>query len=181
MNKIIVMLGHQSKVGKDTLADELVKREGFVKIAFADKLKLVCSDLFFIPLYEFYDEKLKNEVVERYGITRRRILQIVGQALFGVDPCVWVNHAKIKFTGEYNKIVITDFRFIAEIVDIKKFAEENGYELKTAKLHREGISDFAGRNDPSELELINYPWQFNIHNNGTVEELYNNAMNILFS
>jgi len=174
--KTILMLGHQSKVGKDTLADLLVERAGFVKIAFADKLKEVCSDLFFIPLHEFYDERLKNEVDSRYGMTRRRILQTVGQAMFSVDKYVWVNHAIKKFCN-FDKIVITDFRFPHEIDCIREFSSE--YDVVTIKLHRQGISEFAGSNDPSELSLMEYPWQYHIHNNGTYGDLYQKALDII--
>lgn len=180
MNKrIILMLGHQSKVGKDTVADELVKRSGFKKIAFADKLKEVCADLFFVPLVEFYNESLKNEEVERYGITRRRILQIVGQAMFSVDKCVWVNHV-IQKLNYLDKIVITDFRFPHEIDKMKEFAAKHNYELISIKIHREGISDFSGKNDPSELSLIEYPWDYHVHNNGSIEDLYH-KVNIIVS
>lgn len=178
MNKIILMLGHQSKVGKDTLADELVRKAGFTKIAFADKLKEICSDLFFIPLHEFYDETLKNEVVERYGITRRRILQIVGQAMFSVDKYVWVNHAIEKF-GSSDKIVITDFRFPHEIERIQECKKDWNYDVVSIKLLRDGISDFTGSNDPSELSLIEYPWDFKVENNGTIDNLYRKATDIL--
>lgn len=177
-DKIILMLGHQSKVGKDTLADELVKRAGFTKIAFADKLKEICADLFFIPLHEFYDEKLKNEVVEQYGITRRRILQIVGQGMFQVDKYVWVNHAIEKF-GNLEKIVITDFRFPHEIEKIKEYSKTGDYIVAPVKLHREGIIAFTGSNDASELSLIDYPWPLNLYNNGTIDDLYNEGLSIV--
>ena len=41
----IIMLGYKSLVGKDTFY-ELVKSHGYVRVAFADKLKQVVSDLF---------------------------------------------------------------------------------------------------------------------------------------
>lgn len=178
MNKIILMVGHQSKVGKDTLADELVLKAGFIKIAFADKLKEICSDLFFIPLHEFYDEKLKNEIVERYGITRRQILQKVGQAMFSVDKYVWVNHAIEKF-GNSEKIVITDFRFPHEIKRIQECTKDFNYKVMSIKIHREGISNFTGSDDSSEISLIAYPWDFHIQNDGTIDDLYCKAMNML--
>ncbi len=53
--------------GKDTAADFLVKKEGYVKIAFADPLKRICRDV-----YDFTDEQLwgpsseRNKPDERY-------------------------------------------------------------------------------------------------------------------
>lgn len=178
MSKIILMLGHQSKVGKDTLADLLIQSAGFTKIAFADKLKETCSDLFNIPRLEFYDEKLKNEIIEPFGITRRRILQIVGQAMFDVDPLVWVKHALAKING-LNKIVITDFRFVHEINKVNEFGNENGFKVVPIKLFRDGVPEFTGKEDRSELELINYPWEHKIYNNGTLDDLYNAGMEIV--
>lgn len=178
MNKIILMLGHQSKVGKDTLADELVKRAGFKKIAFADKLKEFASDLFSIPLQEFYDEVLKNEIAEGFDKTRRQILQHLSPTIFQVDNLVWVKHVIVKL-GNADRIVITDFRFPQEIEKLKEYASQNGYTLINCKLIRDGVPEFSGSNDISEIALRDYPWQHKIVNNGSIDDLYWKGLDIL--
>lgn len=172
--ELIVMLGHKSKVGKDTLADILVKKEGFVKVALADKLKEVCSDLFFIDLEEFYDEKLKNEEISNYKMTRRRILQIVGQSMFQINKDIWVKHAISKIiASQAKKIVITDFRFPHEIDSIRLFAALYGIKVIPIKIERDGIGKFSGSEDPSEISLQNYEWPIILQNNSTIGNLYN--------
>lgn len=43
---MIVGVSGKAKVGKDTMADFLVKRYGFVKVGFADPIKRVCQGVF---------------------------------------------------------------------------------------------------------------------------------------
>lgn len=77
--RIIGILG-QSGSGKDTVADYLVHRYGYVKVALADPLKRICKDV-----YNFTDEQLwgpsasRNKVDERYGkLSPRVALQTLG-------------------------------------------------------------------------------------------------------
>lgn len=60
--KLIGLAGKKG-AGKDCVADMLVKREGFKKVAFADPLKELCSKVFRLDLQYFYDEKLKEKVL----------------------------------------------------------------------------------------------------------------------
>lgn len=56
----IVGVGGNAGAGKDTLADVLVKKYGFTKLAFADSLKEMCSKVFELPLNYFYDREIKD-------------------------------------------------------------------------------------------------------------------------
>lgn len=57
--KIISMLG-KSKAGKDTSGQMLTSMGNGITMAFADKLKEVCSEMFNLPREQFYDETLKE-------------------------------------------------------------------------------------------------------------------------
>lgn len=73
----------QARSGKDTYADYLVKKYGFVKIALADPIKRICMDI-----YEMTEEQLWGDLKEqpdlRYPIpgkgflTPRVALQFIG-------------------------------------------------------------------------------------------------------
>ena len=81
--------------GKDTLARaiaELAQARGFAvaTIAFADPVRKAAAAAYGIDVVEFTDDKLKDAVVEAWGITRRQMLINLGEAMRGVDPDPWV-------------------------------------------------------------------------------------------
>lgn len=171
------MLGHQARVGKDTLANELEAKDGFKRIAFADKLKEVCMDLYNLSYDQMYGD-LKNEVDTRFNKTPRQILQYVGQSLFGVDPAVWVKYA-CKKALESDRVVFTDFRFVHEVNAVKDYFKDNqDVKVVTIKITRNGIGDFTGKEDRSEIELLEYNWDYIVSNNESIDDLYNKGKEI---
>ena len=58
----LIGLAGRAGAGKDTIADRLVANHGFVRVAFADKLKSIISDAFDVPLHFFNDRDKKNEI-----------------------------------------------------------------------------------------------------------------------
>jgi hypothetical protein len=67
---------------------ELAKARGFAvaTFAFADPLRKAASAAYGVDVAEFTDDKLKDAVVEAWGITRRQMLINLGEAMRGVDP-----------------------------------------------------------------------------------------------
>ena len=168
---LILMLGHQAGVGKDTLAELLVANAFFTRFAFSDKLKSVCADLYDLSHDQLHGT-LKNVVDERYNMTPRQILQTVGQDQFKINKCVWVDYV-CKQIEKLNLqlIVITDFRFPHEIERMTKnfpFAR-----ILPIKITRQ-TAGFTGSSDLSETALLEFDWYHIIDNNGTKEDLYNN-------
>lgn len=113
---IVILLGHKAQTGKDTLASFFVKRHGFKRYAFADKLKDVVADLYGFTQNQMYgdekeiqDERYVNNYDEeklllpfgqvvcawqpnpiyRPHLTPRRILQIFGQQQRALYPDIW--------------------------------------------------------------------------------------------
>ena len=95
MSKHIIGIAGFRRSGKDTLAraiSELAQARGFAiaTIAFADPLRKAAAAAYGVDVAEFTDDKLKDAVVEAWGITRRQMLINLGEAMRGVDPDHWV-------------------------------------------------------------------------------------------
>ena len=95
MSKHIIGIAGFRRSGKDTMAraiSELAQARGFavVTIAFADPLRKAASAAYGVDVTEFTDDKLKDAVVEAWGITRRQMLINMGEGMRNFDPDHWV-------------------------------------------------------------------------------------------
>lgn len=162
---IIVGLTGYAQSGKDTVANILVDKYGFTRVAFADKIRefiyrinpMVGGEPLQIKVdVEGWDKAKKHPEV-------RRLLQVTGVAareLFGSE--FWVNQTMRKFAIS-EKVVVTDVRFTNEA----KFLKMNGAHLW--RIQRVGVDAVNGH--VSETELDDYPVDQLIINNGTIEDL----------
>jgi hypothetical protein len=118
---ILIGLTGKAGSGKDLVA-RLVDEE-FVgwhvhRIAFADRLKLVCATMMNEEPLLYYDRVTKELPVQTLGggipPTRRQILQVVGVTMRKiVSPDVWVAPTlhPIKLADDMTIFVVTDVRF----------------------------------------------------------------------
>lgn len=95
MSKHIIGIAGFRRSGKDTLAraiSELAQARGFAvaTIAFADPVRKAASAAYGVDVAEFTDDKLKDVVVEAWGITRRQMLINMGEGMRSFDPDHWV-------------------------------------------------------------------------------------------
>lgn len=102
---ILLGLAGKAGAGKDTIADELVKRFGFVKASFA----------FFVKV----DAMLKagftrSEVFETKPREVREWLQRHGEAMRQRDPDHWVRKLDAAIAGRH-RVVISDVRYPNEV------------------------------------------------------------------
>lgn len=153
---MIIGISGKLQSGKDTTADYLVKKYGFIRIAFADKLKEIAKDLF------FWDGEKDD-----YG---RKLLQDIGVAMRKVKEDVWVNYVlqKVNDTRLTTKNwVITDVRFKNE-ADLVRLSGGDLWRIER-KLDR----THEANKHISEVDLDDYK-QFGviINNFGTMNELY---------
>lgn len=146
--------------GKDVLADYLVTKYGYKKIAFAD------------PIYE---------IARKYfGMTTkdRELLQYIGQKFREIRSTIWVDYA-MKLSGCFDKVVISDlrqaneysiclknyfvpFRISADLEKrIDRIKKRDSIEPKLELLENESET---GADDYKYIE---------IDNNGSFEDLYN--------
>ena len=171
---MIIGLVGKKRVGKDTVADYLCNKYGFIKYGFADPIKQIGQLMFdFSP-----DEELKEVVDKRWGISPREFYQKFGteygqyilpnqfpQIFKNIDSkSFWVKRFQIWYEkNKDKKIVITDIRFLHEFNIIK---DMGGYIIKIKR--ETGLVD----NHISEnLELSDDNFSSIVHNNGTKDQL----------
>lgn len=166
---IVIGLGHRAGVGKDTLADYMVKRYGFTKYAFADPLKRAAREIFGFTKEQVEEQSQKKEVDPFWGFTPRYALQKLGteavRNVFGPDTWVKAAARAIELGGQ-DRIVFTDVRFRSEADWLRTVGE-------VWRIDRIGITDQVRRIEtpgrvewqdtrtdeilhPSESDLIEY-------------------------
>lgn len=173
---MIIGLSGYARSGKDTVAKELITSYGFTRIAFADKIRTMLSDI--NPILE--DGHRLNEVLREFGWDLvkarsevRRLLQELGVAARkNIDPDVWVT-AAIKDIPNNDNVVITDVRFINEAVTIKHMGGE------IWRVNRPGFSPVNGHE--SETQLDNYPFDRVINNDSDIQNLKDQLSDIMVS
>lgn len=75
---MLISLSGQRRVGKDTVADILVSKFKFTKIALADPLRDLCSRVFNIPLETFLSDELKEKAFDiPVQLTNEKIIDII--------------------------------------------------------------------------------------------------------
>ena len=113
----MILLGLCGKkyVGKDTLADYLVSRHGFIKKSFAGPLKDMCQHLFLFSDAQCHNPRLKDVVDPRWNLSPRMALQMVGTDWIRNqwDKDFWVKrmHFDLSACQNHDRIVLSDVRF----------------------------------------------------------------------
>ena len=158
--------------GKSTVAKYLEEHHNIKEFALADKLKQLVFRLcktFDVPI---------NSVEDLYNVSTknnyRKYLQQVGteccRAVFGNN--FWCDMLK-KSIHDYGKdVVISDIRFVNEYAYFKDRAiciKITGRQFDDPNIHKHA----------SELEIMNIPCDYEIVNDGTLEELYAKVEDIL--
>lgn len=164
---MIVGLGHQARVGKDTIAEHLVANHGFKRLAFADALKGMAYDT-----NPQINRGTLQGAVKGAGWEEAKQIPEVRQFLqnLGVAarehlyPDVWVDAVinRILFHEDY---VITDVRFPNEFEALEDLG------AKMVKVVRPGVRSNAGSHI-SETALEEAPWEIYVVNDRTPEDLF---------
>lgn len=174
--------------GKDTVAEQLVKQHNFKRDSFAKSLKDATANIFNWDreLLEghtkesrewreqpdrFWSEKFGKEVTPRW------ILQY-----FGTEVCrenmldsIWVDSLVARYRGE--NTVISDTRFVNEINTIRKQGGKIVLVKRGEIPSREEMQ--ASGAHQSEWDWIGCKFDYEINNNGTLQELYNGVDDML--
>ena len=115
------------RCGKDTFADYIIEKQGYVKYGFADPLKEACRHIFLFNDEQLYGEE-KEEMDDRWGITPRQALQQVGTQMFRQQSHklfpnskikagkIWVQRFKLWYKEQIKinpniKVILSDIRF----------------------------------------------------------------------
>lgn len=174
---MIVGIGHNYQVGKDTAADALCRDLGYRKISFADKLRefmlevdpMVSSSTARVNVdvghgrFRWSVIGLGYETAKQTYPEVRRLLQAAGLAarkLFGED--FWVDQA-FRGVGMDDRVVFADVRFPNEAQAV---LDADGFLLKVVR------PGYAGDDHVSEQALAGFDaWDLVITNDGSVTEL----------
>ena len=177
MPKLIGIAG-RAGAGKDTVADYLWENYGFLKMSFADPLKRAASAMFGLNLEAFYDRTMKETVVDPWGMSPRKLAQLLGteavKPIFGED--IWIKRFLVSYSlvAKTDHVVVPDVRFEPEA----EFVRTMGGTI--IHLHRPGSSlneDAAAHS--SENGIMVYVGDVVIHNVGTLDELYGQIDEVL--
>jgi len=185
--------------GKDTAADILIARHGFVRVAFADVMKRFCHEVFDFTVDQMWGpSESRNRPDDRYKrsngepLTPRHALQQLGTN-WGREcfPDVWINYAirvadRLALGGCHYEptygivsnpgaactdVVISDCRFMNEVEAIKR---ASGQVVRISRHPPDHIED----SHISETELQTIPqhyFSWFVDNSGTLETLERNV------
>ena len=182
--KIVILVGGKKRVGKDTVAKEIVKQlEGYSvnRLSFAEPMKEIIADTFNVSLVTI--ETIKNEPsnfplqckqlnvegnYNRINTDMRQVLQRFGteamKKQFGND--VWAELLYKKIHSDIT--VVSDWRFKSELEYLKK---QKGVKVVTVYVNRLGLAhkdthisekdlddvkcDYLLQNVTDNIELLN--------------------------
>lgn len=171
---MIIGLTGYAQSGKDTVAKILVEKYGFVRVAFADKIREllyemdppvptgVGSEKHVVGLQNYVD--IYGWDVSKQNPTVRSMLQNLGvgaRTVFG--EWFWIEQAMRGVSYEDN-VVVTDVRFTNEAEFIKKYDNAQLWRVT-----RPGVE--AVNNHVSESQMDNYKEDVHLLNTGTLDEL----------
>lgn len=183
MTKLVGILG-KKRSGKDTVSDFLVKEHGYHQYAFAGPLKEAVKEMFLMTENQVNGDE-KEVFDERWNITPRKLMQIIGTELFHYDIHkytepeefdmgreVWVNRFKIWYKDNEDKnVVVSDVRFEHEANKIRELGGE------VWKVVRPNLESSDAHASESEMESI-VPDHL-INNDSTIEDLYKKVDSLL--
>ena len=193
---IIGFLGRK-RTGKDTAANLLIKKYGFIKYGFGDPVKDVARAMFCFDDEQLYGSK-KEDVDPEWNVTPRKVLQVIGtefsqysiyKSLPELEEKVpmrnfWVNRFKKWYKEEIKinigmNVVINDIRFQHEINAIK---ELNGHVIKITSDRQQYKDSHLSENEIDEINQQTI--DFEITNNESIdsfhlkiEDIYENKLN----
>lgn len=183
--------------GKDTIAQYLAKEYNFQTYAFAEPLKRSIQKMFDLSDKQLYDEKYKEEIDPRWGVSPRELFQKIGTEFFQRDiytyfpnlqvqpRLFWVKHFQQWYLSEIEKnpdlkILVTDVRFLHEfkaikelggmIFKVERLAGESHYDKNVTHPHYEQYKTHTSETELDDLEYQNIDYL--IGNNGTIEDLF---------
>jgi len=196
----IIGVSGKLRHGKDTIGDYLVRRYGFKKVSFADKLKQICMS------YDNTTPELRsasNQQIARELFNGKATEQQVDALMQWIEPGVWRKlteeecymtkpaHArrKMQLLGEGARQQIQADCWVAYalrkcheeggrfvIADLRykneAFAIEMQPNAQLWRVFRDAVETDQFGKHISEVDLDDYPFEVFIDNNGSLRELY---------
>lgn len=201
---MIISLSGKIGSGKDTVAklyQEMYPESNWINKKWAGKLKDVAEIISGIPKEKFEDQEFKKTNMgiewaswQYYSdrpeyMTVRDFLQVLGTEALrdGLHKNTWVNALLADYkafnvitnedgstTYQMPQWIITDTRFPNELAAVR---DKGGIAIKVVRDSTTSI----GENHSSETALDNVTdWDYVIHNNGSIEDLKKQLLEIIF-
>lgn len=167
----IIELAGKIGSGKDTVSSELIKF-GYEQFIFAEPIKQFFS--FSLGLTRAEAEQ-KSMHIDELNFTLRQLYQFFGTELIRnqIHNDFWIISVAKRIRKENaEKIVISDTRFPNEKYKLQEYLPEA--HVKTVNVVREVKVDdeYLGfENHPSETSIDEIDFDYQIDNNGSIEEL----------
>jgi hypothetical protein len=169
---IIILLAGWSHAGKDTAADLLANHYGFQKFAFAEEPKIATAQKYNFPLQWTMTQDGKTQIIRtengQFKTVRDLIIECAN-AERTKNPQVWAssvaNKIKESCKGKQKKFVISDWRFIDELVGLQKALQDISPAIYPIQIRRPSqlVSPVA---DNTEYALLGFPFYMTINNPG---------------
>jgi hypothetical protein len=166
---MLIGLTGKARSGKDKAGSILFLNHGFIRVAIADPLKTAAAVMYCLDPAEFHDDALKDQVEPRWGITRRSMIQNLGEMVKqNLDPEFWMKNWFLRYAlvGDSNHVVVTDVRFDYEA---ERIIQLGGVIVDMQRLD----SGLAGQDAQhvSEQGLNPSLITHTINNNGSISDL----------
>ena len=174
MNQLIGVAG-KARAGKDTFVLGLIEA-GYIRAAFADALKQVTAMTAGEPVQNFTNETLKEEFSESLQMTRRRALQNVGNMMrSAIHDGIWLQRVVRDWEASGRApTAIADCRYPNEAEAVRA---AGGIVVRINRPTLQGLTGDAATHS-SEIPLPDELVDIEITNDGTVEQLYQNAARV---
>jgi len=173
--------------GKSTVAEYLSKKYNFEVIAFSNPLKEVAKIFGFSERQLNGTQSDKLEINPKLGICAREFMQ-----KFGTDICrdqrhitlfpkfkdksIWIGLMENYINDKLGqRICVSDIRFLDELNFIREY--NNSIVIQICR-HDIDIDSYS--NHASETSIKNIVPDYQINNNGSLDELYKNIDNIIY-
>ena len=193
----------KKRCGKDTAVKYLVKK-GWTRYALADPMKEAVKEIFLMDDEQLWGED-KEIVDARYGVTPRKILQILGTELFQYDIYrhlpklsvkrreLWINRFKLWYDKQIGATPVhsIDKRYVAFLKNTAKYLDVAISDVRfphEAEVIREmnGLivkivrtSNETKDSHASETEIDEIHPDYIIYNDGTIKDLERGLDNML--
>lgn len=117
MSFTLIGLAGRARVGKDTVAEFLIREHGFRRYAFAQPIKEAARAIFGLTEARAFGDVGKETLIPEWGMSPREMFQTIGTE-FGrrmIAPDIWIRRAKVEVELARQSgapgLVITDIRF----------------------------------------------------------------------
>lgn len=188
--KLIGVAG-QLRNGKDVISDYIAKKLEFKRAAFASNVKRIFCETFDVDM-EFVEKwKTISENPPGFEMPVRQALQFIGDGFRKIKKDIWVD---LIFRNDSQQIVISDVRYINELIQIKNnngtniLVYRSGYLNEDPNESESQIKEFVEYYLSKKIEgkvhendkkfgLIDYF----IINDGTLDDLYKKIDKLILS